>query len=44
MMVKGDHVSGEMLKNKRERLEVGLGVPENKRLLGDGWLGPFLKV
>jgi hypothetical protein len=44
MMVKGNHVSGEMLKNKREHLEVGLGVPKNKRLLGDGWLGPFLKA
>jgi hypothetical protein len=30
MMAKGNHVSGKMLKNKWERLEVGLGVPKNK--------------
>jgi hypothetical protein len=44
MMAKGNHVSGKMLKNKREHLEVGLGVPKNERLLGDGWLRPFLKA
>jgi hypothetical protein len=44
MMARGEHVSGEMLKSKRHRLEVGLEVPEDERLSGDGWVAPFLRA
>jgi hypothetical protein len=39
MMARGEHVSGEILKSKWHHLQVGLEVPKDKRLSGDGWGG-----
>jgi hypothetical protein len=40
MEEKGEHVNGPMLKEKRQKFEELLEVPEN----GDGWLTPFCKA
>ena len=41
---KGEHVSGPMLQEKRKRFEELLGVPEEERLTGVGWVPSFTKT
>ena len=41
---KGETVNGGMLVAKREAFEKALEVPEDKRLLGPGWIQPFCTV
>ena len=41
---KAEHVSGPMLREKRKRFEDLLGVPEEERLTGDGWVASFTKT
>ena len=41
---KGEHTSGPMLREKRKRFEDLLGVPEEERLTGDGWVPSFTKT
>ncbi|KIK30819.1 hypothetical protein PISMIDRAFT_6145 [Pisolithus microcarpus 441] len=40
----GEHVTGPMLREKRQRFEGLLGVPEEERLTGDGWVASFTKT
>src|SRR6267154_4434075 len=44
MEEKGEHVNGPMLKEKRQKFEELLEVPEDEQLSGDGWLPPFCKA
>ncbi|KIJ04375.1 hypothetical protein PAXINDRAFT_122841 [Paxillus involutus ATCC 200175] len=41
---KGETVNGPMLREKRRRFEDEFGVPEEKRLTGDGWIAPFCRA
>lgn len=41
---KGEHFTGSMLREKRRRFEDLLGVPEEERLTGDGWVASFTKT
>jgi len=38
---KKETVSGPMLREKRKRFEDLLGVPDDERLSGEGWVAPF---
>jgi hypothetical protein len=38
---KGETVTGDMLIEKRRRLENAFNVPEEERLRNGGWLGSF---
>lgn len=40
----GESVTGPMLREKRRRLEEELGIPEEERLPGDGWIMSFCKT
>jgi len=44
MEAKQETVTGPMLREKRKRFEEMFGVPENERLLGDGWISSFCKA
>lgn len=44
MEVKGEVVTGPMLREKRKRFEDELKVPEEERLSGDGWVSSFCKA
>ncbi|KAF5350334.1 hypothetical protein D9758_012795 [Tetrapyrgos nigripes] len=41
---KCETVSGPMLQEKRAEFEEGLGVPQEERLSGRGWIGSFCKA
>ncbi|KAF5363062.1 hypothetical protein D9758_012661 [Tetrapyrgos nigripes] len=41
---KCETVSGPMLQEKRAEFEEGLGVPQEERLSGQGWIGSFCKA
>ena len=41
---KKEHVTGPMLREKRRRFEDLLGVPEEERLTGDGWVASFTRT
>jgi hypothetical protein len=40
----GESVTGPMLREKRQRIEEELGIPEEERLPGDGWIVSFCKT
>ena len=44
MVENGETVSGPMLREKRKRFESLLKVPDDERLIGDGWLPSFCKT
>lgn len=44
MEAKGEQVNGPMLKEKRHEFEELFNVPEEERLLGDGWLKSFCRA
>jgi hypothetical protein len=44
MEAKGEIVTGSMLCTKRGFFEQELGVPEEVRLKGEGWLASFKKA
>jgi len=44
MEEKGEQVNGPMLKAKRQKFEELFEVPEEEKLLGDGWLTSFCKT
>jgi len=41
---KGEIVTGPMLQEKHVRFEALLNVPDDQRLLGDGWVTSFYKT
>ncbi|KIJ47111.1 hypothetical protein M422DRAFT_128781, partial [Sphaerobolus stellatus SS14] len=41
---KGETVTGPMLVQKRSHFEEKLNVPQEERLLGEGWVAPFCKA
>ena len=44
METKGHVVNGPMLREKRQRLEEQMNVPETEQLVGDGWIAPFCRA
>jgi hypothetical protein len=44
MEIKGDTVNGPMLRAKRAKFEEEFDVPEEERLLGDGWIASFCRT
>jgi hypothetical protein len=44
MEEKGETVNGPMLQEKRKRFEDEFSIPEESRLIGDGWIAPFCKA
>jgi hypothetical protein len=44
MVENGETVSGPMLREKRKQFEDLLKVPDDERLIGDGWIPSFCKT